>query len=492
MKKALCILLALLMAGCTVPAEQTEGAPQSPIEDVVLETTEPVAQPEEEPLEGIWSEELTALMEEINAEHRAVEKQPVSAELYDEYYPERERLPLPKQPDTELMVEVLTQAQAIYDVSYLCSFLSDNYSLYDYFGGDDAFVAARDAMIEEILTQEQWTPKELRTVILKNLSFVQDHHFSVGATPVLAKFPIFYRNVEFMKTEDGFATTDGKLVESVEGQDLEQLFKRSLSVDGDIVYYPILFSEHSYIDGSEQLPGDLKVRYIDGTEELLPMELYDDSFQNDENKNKVVIEEVEGIKKLTFKNFMNTTLVSAGEDLQGEAVAFIDIRDNGGGHADYGWRFWESYTGTKTSGNHLIYMIPKNSEYLDNRYNVGVDSTEGRAIMNTDPDCFVENDTLTVLLTGKFAYSAAEDFTDTAHNVENVLIVGENTAGCLISGSIYQKTLRYSNLYFSYGETATIWPENHFAEGYGLEPDLWCPAAYAEEAAINFLKKNVQ
>ena len=29
MKKALCILLALLMAGCTVPAEQTEGAPQS-------------------------------------------------------------------------------------------------------------------------------------------------------------------------------------------------------------------------------------------------------------------------------------------------------------------------------------------------------------------------------------------------------------------------------------------------------------------------------
>ena len=83
MKKALCILLALLMAGCTVPAEQTEGAPQSPIEDVVLETTEPVAQPEEEPLEGIWSEELTALMEEINAEHRAVEK--VSLDGHEKY-----------------------------------------------------------------------------------------------------------------------------------------------------------------------------------------------------------------------------------------------------------------------------------------------------------------------------------------------------------------------------------------------------------------------
>ena len=54
MKKALCILLVLLMVGCTVRAEQTEGAPQSPIEDVVLDTTKPVAE-SEEPLQGIWS-----------------------------------------------------------------------------------------------------------------------------------------------------------------------------------------------------------------------------------------------------------------------------------------------------------------------------------------------------------------------------------------------------------------------------------------------------
>ena len=83
MKKALCILLALLMVGCTVPAAQSEEVPQPPIEDVVLETTEPVTETEEEPLEGIWSEELTALMEEINAEHRAVEK--VSLDGHEKY-----------------------------------------------------------------------------------------------------------------------------------------------------------------------------------------------------------------------------------------------------------------------------------------------------------------------------------------------------------------------------------------------------------------------
>ena len=65
MNKVLCILLALLMAGCTVPAAQSEKVPQPPIEDVVLETTEPVAEPGE-PLQGIWSEELISLMEQIN------------------------------------------------------------------------------------------------------------------------------------------------------------------------------------------------------------------------------------------------------------------------------------------------------------------------------------------------------------------------------------------------------------------------------------------
>ena len=32
-------------------------------------------------------------------------------------------------------------------------------------------------------------------------------------------------------------------------------------------------------------------------------------------------------------------------------------------------------------------------------------------------------------------------------------------------------------------------PEGYFEEGDGFEPDLWCPAVYAEEAAVNFVHR---
>lgn len=498
MKKALCILLALLMAGCTVPAAQSEEAPQPPIEDVVLETTEPVAQPEEEPLEGIWSEELTVLMEEINAEHRAVEKPLVSAETYDQYFPERETLPLPTQPDTELMVYILTQEQAIYDVSYLCYFLSANYALYDFFGGNERFEQAQADMIDKIKIQEQWSPTELMMLIVKHMDFVQDCHFVVmsgsqSASPVVLQYPIFYRNVEFVRVEDGFATADGKQVQSVEGQDdLEALFKRSLSIDGDIVYYPVLFSKQCANEEYNETPGDLVIHYDDGRSETLQGEPYDKSYIKKELSNDIQFDRVERIKRMIFKKFMNSNLATAGTELQGEPVVLIDVRTNGGGNADYGWRFWESYTGTKTSGNHLICFARQANNAMNDRYGVGLELLDGRPIMNTKEDTMTEMDNLTIILSGKDAYSAAEDFVDATHNVENTLIIGENTAGCLTSGAISQKSLRYSNIHFSYAESATIWPEGQFSEGYGLEPDLWCPAVYAEEAAINFLKKNVQ
>ncbi len=500
MKRTVCLILAFAMlSACQKPAEVPQEIIETPPQETITEVpAEEIVVEEVEPLQGIWSDELTALMETINAEHLAVEKPPVSVEVYDNYFPEREALPLPTQPDTELMVDILTQEQAIYDVSYLCYFLSENYALYDFFGGNERFSQALEDMVAEIRTQEQWTPTELMEVIIRHLHFVQDNHFvikagSQNASPVIQQNPLFYRNTAFVKTDDGFVTTEGKKVQFVDGQeDLNKLFKRSLSVEGDIVYYPVQFMKCCFNEEYCEYPTALTVHYEDGTKEILITETYDNSYVNRENVNELRIDRLENIKRFTFKNFMNSRLCNIGSELQDEPIVLIDMRYNGGGNADYGWRFWESYTGTKTSGNHLICFARDYGQYLNDHYGVGFESLDGRPIMNTKEDTITEMDNLTIILSSKNDGSAAEDFIDSAHNVENTLIIGENTAGCLTSGAVSQKSLRYSNILFFYAESATIWPEGQFSEGYGLEPDLWCPAADAEEAVMNFIKKNMQ
>ena len=222
MKKALCILLALLMVGCTVPAEQTEGASQSPIEDVVLDTTKPVAE-SEEPLQGIWSEELISLMEQINAEHQAVEK--VSLDGYEKYI------------QTELKNATVTVAepnedggfsiaQAEADLQYFFDYLRSNYGLYLYFGGDEAFSAAREAIIHQVREEETLTVERFSEILWENMRFIRDGHFSIDNRSLLGSLtPHFFIEIPFHKTENGYQTEDGKLVIAVDGyDDLDLLF----------------------------------------------------------------------------------------------------------------------------------------------------------------------------------------------------------------------------------------------------------------------------
>ena len=77
--------------------------------------------------------------------------------------------------------------------------------------------------------------------------------------------------------------------------------------------------------------------------------------------------------------------------------------------------------------------------------------------------------------------------------MENILIVGENTSGCVIGGS--------SNMFLPNsacqidigGELLNLFPEE---EGYmeelrGIYPDIWVPAGKAEELIVRYIEKNV-
>ena len=83
----------------------------------------------------------------------------------------------------------------------------------------------------------------------EGLRFFKDGHFSInnGERPNPWQVPFFYRKVDFYNTEEGdYISEKGKRVASVDGySDLDELFKRSISPEGEIVYYPILLKETS-------------------------------------------------------------------------------------------------------------------------------------------------------------------------------------------------------------------------------------------------------
>ncbi|MCL2285617.1 MAG: Gfo/Idh/MocA family oxidoreductase, partial [Firmicutes bacterium] len=86
----------------------------------------------------------------------------------------------------------------------------------------------------------------------------------------------------------------------------------------------------------------------------------------------------------------------------------------------------------------------------------------------------IENDRLIILLTDRFTASAGDAFADLMLNMENTLIIGQNTAGILLTCMMYTRlSLWRSGVPFGFGATIHIHPEGHLPEGIGIAPDLW-------------------
>ena len=91
---------------------------------------------------------------------------------------------------------------------------------------------------------------------------------------------------------------------------------------------------------------------------------------------------------------------------------------------------------------------------------------------------------------GRRAASAAETFVDMAHNVENVLFIGENTSGAQVTSAAYHIQLPHSKCVVTMGHGLFVVPQDwdYYEELRGYEPDIWVPAAEAEELAVKWMK----
>jgi C-terminal processing protease CtpA/Prc len=273
---------------------------------------------------------------------------------------------------------------------------------------------------------------------------------------------------------------EGREVTSVDGyEDLDALFKRSISPEGNLVYYPILLKEsrQDSLSTPQECDETLTIRYADGTVQELTAEPY--QFYRETGDSATSFWQDGDIPVFKFDQWdtaYETEIQEGAEKLKGAAVAFLDLRSNVGGKSAMVANWLRTYSGiSRIAGNGVS-------------YNVYTGQADSRL-----PDSWLNHEDTLVILTGKATASASEHLIDMAYNLENVLLIGENTDGALLGGVSYMqlpnsKCFIGTNYYRVY---LTPDDPDYFEEFRGFYPDIWVPAAEAEELAVK-LMENLQ
>ena len=428
---------------------------------------------------------LDELLAEVNAAHQAIDndglrgrfalRQPVNengepintSERYSYYTTDLE----PYDPDL-----VLTQEQMIEDVTYLFDALYTCYGNYDRMGGQAAFDAVEQAILEECAQYSSLRAEEFQKLLVPHFAFVKDAHFQIqNQAPNPLWYPFFFREVAFYEDDGQYITADGKTVASVDGyDDLSQLFKRSISPEGEIVYYPVLLKDSTTCDET------LTIHYTDGNAQTLQCEPYDTAytFQSIDRDAVPELRYDSGIPVLQVNSMRDGSdsnwteaLLGGAETLGNSKISVLDLRFNPGGTYTLLEEWLRIYAKAQ---------VPANSVFRD--------AFTGEQLFSAR-DTWVENDNLLVILTSKCSASGSEWLIDAAYNLENVLIVGENTCGALI-GSSSGVTLKNSKIVTKIGNLENIVPSanDYFEELRGFYPDLWVPADEAEELAVKLME----
>jgi hypothetical protein len=190
--------------------------------------------------------------------------------------------------------------------------------------------------------------------------------------------------------------------------------------------------------------------------------------------------------------------------LRHKPVIIVDIRGNTGGNTMLGqyWLFlltgeivpsnardiivWSPYV--VVQGNvfgeeeDLHYYAEKLFEYFGaDMYALEAAETVDGFVLDENhfafgyiPDRIVQNEQLLIFLTDRNTSSAGEVFTDLSFNLENSLVIGQNTMGNLLTAINFAGiTLPNSGVPFNFGSSIHAFPQGHLPESIGITPDIW-------------------
>jgi hypothetical protein len=416
----------------------------------------------------------------------------------------------------------LSREEAIFDAERYFSMLRHTYGGYTYFGGDEVFLPIFDDIIDALSKQEEWPTMKLVDEIHSRLSkVIFDNHLVIDMKAYAVEYDFYAWEIPFDKNGDRFLKREsGLYVAEIEGHDLDEVFRLAVNEEGEFFYIPVFMEPKHlssdlcitviYDNGDKEIVSlkkpnrrgwplqDSMLRYKDGIPIVVLRKMY----------NPFVRGEITGTSSIAnMEDAMR--FLSFAEELKDENAIIIDIRSNQGG-TGYLSNIWlylltgeivpNNFLGVHYDINKLVdlteALMQQEEDIINNPYyDLAAEAFdqmepfgEDHFISNT-PDRIISNDKLIILLIDRYVYSAGEVFTDLINNMENTLVIGQNTSGTLITGGFITYYLPNSNVAYSITHSFHIFDEAYFREGVGIAPDVWV-IGDASKAALAILGSN--
>ncbi|MCL2361026.1 MAG: S41 family peptidase [Defluviitaleaceae bacterium] len=353
---------------------------------------------------------------------------------------------------------------------------------------------------------------------------ITDRHFSIGdfafgSTPY---FMFASEDLTYDRRDNSFINKEtGQYLVSVEGHELTEIMKQHMDEEGHLFYMPIFYIDMtkyfaeleeaymSYIDGLDeevllnylsqqelqQAPSitPVQINFVYEDEEIIRVfeekrfhhHSYERQLPTLENRYGIPVISVMymgfGYSARGFAYEHVQPFLSFVDYIREEPVVIVDLRGNIGGNARLPAMWIYELTGKIIYPNFVSLLAMEYTTHFpgdrptSQKFQAARQPFEnGYTISNTEPRKILEREQIIIVLTDTQTSSAAEIFVDIIFNISNTLVIGTPTSGTMTFDLTYpQLWLPHSGLSFGFGRTMHIWPEGHFAEGRGIEPDIW-------------------
>ena len=408
----------------------------------------------------------------------------------------------------------ISAQQAAEDVERLFYLFSHGYSGYAFFNQHGEFEQARERILQELSSESSWSSNAFASLLHDHLSFIVDCHMKIGDFQFASHQDFWYDTRLELTLESGgyqFAA-DGTAytVVSINGADPAPFILPSLNQQGEPIYRLGLLSS------AEPAPLLLTAANETG-ERQFEIELQRSNF-NYYSEDIFREDIIGGIPVVRVRSFSDSyadalnQFVRTASSHRGEPVIIVDIRGNHGGNERWPISWIQGLTGERAESvfifseltskttmasraNVFAYLYDRNPKVTVYRDDAERHANIAEAFESGErqPDWvgpnyplvpLIPNDTTVILVINGSVASAGEGLIMRLSQAENVVLVGENSMGCLTFGNAGAHQLPHSKLMVWLPINFGLYLDMEFREEEGLMPDLWVPAADAVNYAV--------
>ena len=392
----------------------------------------------------------------------------------------------------------VSRDDALADIDLLFRALHNAYAAYYYFG-EDKFDAAEAEVKAWVQKQKTVNVEKLGQTINTALQFVQDAHFAIRPGEENVKQQKAWYS--YIGTEQSFFKDDSSYYRMIDGEKwyVDSLSNKSsemspvLRANGSLGYAPTLLC-HGKAGSSDTVT----LRNGDGvtrTDKIVwkaNESLLDDTWDRSSACYRYL--EENGILYLSIRlfdsrRFADTVLpeyAASGSKAKNCKLVIYDLRSNGGGDDRYARTWTQNFTGAK-SVEPKVAAGNRGSKLGNaagfNWMNVGI--FDGGVSRGN----WLPNDIPVIVLMDSRCGSSGESALTFAKTMDNVIVIGSNSAGYQLCGNVYDYSLPRTGITACFGVSISLYGSMDNVDYKGYAPDLWCNPKTSLQSVLNMVER---